>query len=150
MGPQGVELRFVTAPPTPQQLVAEAERLGGIDIDMLDQTESGVTVAFSRFPKGRVDILISNPHCLFITDPSLVAPALFQLLFMAGVAIGGHSNATVTNPSLQLPLTNHAIRKATRQVHFGSVLGSFWLILLLAAAVVLVVGVFRVFSQNAL
>ena len=150
MGPQGVELRFVTAQPTPQQLVAEAERLGGIDINMLEQTESGVTVAFSGFPKGRVNVSTSNPHCLFIIDSSLVAPALFQLLFMAGVAIGGNSNATVTSPSLQLPLTNDAIRKATRQVQFGSTLGSFWLILLLAAAVVLVVSVFRFFSQNAL
>jgi hypothetical protein len=150
MGPQGVELRFVTAQPTAQQLVAEAERLGGIDIDMLDQTESGVTVAFSGFPKGRVNISTSSPHCLFIIDHSLVAPALFQLLFRAGVALGGHSNATTADPSLQPPLTNDIIRKAIRRVHFGSALGSFWLILSFAAVVVLVVGVFRFLSQNSL
>ena len=150
MGPQGVELRFVTTQPTPQQLVAEAKRLGGIDIDMLDQTEGGLTVAFSGFPKGRVNISTSAQNRLFIVDLSLVAPVLFQLLFSAGVSLGGYSNGTAANPSLQLPLTNDAIRKATRQVHFGSAFGSFWLTLLLAAAVALVVGVFWLLAHYAL
>lgn len=150
MGPQGVELRFVTLQPTPQQLVAEAERLGGIDIEMLDQTESGVTVAFSGFPKGRVNISRSNSTGLFIIDHSLVAPALFQVLFMAGVTLGGHSNATAAVPSLQLPLTINAIRTANRRAHLGNALGSFWLFLLLTTTVVLIVGAFRLFLQNVL
>lgn len=149
MGPQGVEMSFVTALPTPQELVAEAKRLGGIDIDMLDQTESGLTVAFSGFPKGRVNISTSAQNRLFIIDLTLVAPALFQLLFSAGVSLGGHSIATVPNPSLHLPLTNDAIRKATRQVYLGSALGSFGLALLLPAAVVLVVSVLWLFAHYA-
>lgn len=149
MGPQGVELRFFTKPPTPQQLVAEAKRLGGIDIDMLDQTGHGLTVAFSDFPQGRVNISTSAQNRLLIIDLSLVAPVLFRLLCRAGISLGGHSKATVANPPLPLPLTRDAIRKATRQVHLKSALDFFLLILLLAAAVVLVVGVFWLLAQYA-
>lgn len=141
MGIQGLELIFTTAQPTPLQLVTEAKRLGGIDIDMIDPSESELTVAFSGFPQGKVTILTRDQNRLFIMDYSMVAPVLCEILFIAGISLGGHSSATTDRPSLALPLTNDAIRRATRQGHFLAVFVSFLLILIFAAAVVIVGGI---------
>jgi hypothetical protein len=135
MGPQGASLTFATKLPTPGEFLAEAERLGGLPIDLLTETPDQFVFAFSEFPRGTVTISSLNANRLFLADFTLLAPVLFELLVETGVHLGGQLDSRIQKPALPLPLNSDFVRSATRRVHVASTFATL-LLLLLAVGVV--------------
>lgn len=103
MALQGVRVNFNSEVPSLNTIIAEAERVGGLKLITVESLAQHALVAFAEFPDGQVTLDATNSASIFITDLSLLAPALYRLLWQVSVQLGGEPACTVS--PLQLPLT---------------------------------------------
>ena len=115
MALQGVRVNFNSAAPNLSTIIAEAERLGGLKIITVEAHAQHVLLAFAEFPDGQVTVDATNPASIFITDLSLIAPALYRLLWQVLVQLGGEP--TCIAPLLALPLTAARVVKFNKAYH---------------------------------
>ena len=81
MALQGVRVNFNGEVPILSAIIAEAERVGDLKIITVESHAQHVLVAFAEFPDGQVTLDATNSASISITDLSLVAPALYRLLW---------------------------------------------------------------------
>lgn len=139
MGPQLAQVTFSAEAPTPTELAAEAKRLGGLKIESTTEIVNQAVVAFSEFPNGLVTVSREGNR-LSLSDFSLIAPILFELLLKASISLGGRLDREFPW-SLCIPVSREDIHKATRQVHFASAIISLILIVALVTVMAIVAGV---------
>jgi hypothetical protein len=113
MALQGVKLVFSGKAPELRDVVHEAEQIGGLKILIVESNETKTVAAFASFPEGLVTITSIKPSCIFITDLSLVAPAMYRLLWETSVLLGGKPE--YPEIGLILPLTEASVREYNRK-----------------------------------
>ena len=142
MGLAGVRVTFPGAVPRLREVCEAAERRGGLPIHVAEGDGQSLVASFASFPEGRVTLSSHSESCVALFDYSLKAPVLYQLLCETLVEFGGQGPSLKEAP-LQLPLTEQAVRHALRRVYYRSTLAASILVCLAAAAVGLVVVVWR-------
>jgi hypothetical protein len=127
-----ISLRFSGSAPNAREVVAEAERIGGVALVATERVEIGQTIVrFQAFPQGQVTVS-QRSYELFIADYSLVAPALYRLLWQASEQLG--AGPKCSDP-LPLPLSEDFVhRYNTRSRRLASTAGV--VLVLLAIAVI--------------
>ena len=120
MALQGVRVNFNGEVPILSAIIAEAERVGDLKIITVESHAQHVLVAFAEFPDGQVTLDATNSASISITDLSLVAPALYRLLWQVLVQLDGEPACTV--PPLKLPLTVAQVIKFNRAYHRSGVM----------------------------
>jgi hypothetical protein len=138
MGIQGERIRFDGAVPALRSVAAEAERLGGLKITVVDSQAGSLTLSFAAFPEGRVTLHADENTKIGIADYSLVAPILYRLLRQTLLQLGGKSINSVA--LLSLPLREEFVAKLNRKHKRAASIGSVALLAILAAIVALVVN----------
>jgi len=136
MGLAGVTIKFSAGTPALRDLVAEAERLGGLKIEVDESPDQDLAVAFAAFPEGRVSIRTqTNPGqgpAIFIIDFSQIGPVLYRLLWQTAISMGGEKE--LPDHPLPLPLTEAFVRREIRRNR-----NAMWLFYLLLLGVLLAV-----------
>jgi hypothetical protein len=135
---QLVQVQFKGNTPSLRAIVIEAERIGGLAIVTTEIQERALVVAFASFPKGRVTIRVLGNARIDIADLSLVAPALYRLLWQALIHLG--ATPACSEPPLALPLTEEDVRNYNRKYQRVGAIASFLLLALLAIIITLVAG----------
>jgi len=145
-GVAGINLRFSGCTPNAHEVVAEAERIGGVKLVATERAELGETIVrFQAFPEGQVTVSQRSSQ-LFIADYSLVAPALYRLLWQASERLG--ADPTCSDP-LPLPLSeDFVLRYNARSRRLASAV-SVALVLLAIALVAGIAGLARLVASAA-
>lgn len=106
-------ISFKGKPPPLRAVVAEAERLGEQQIDILEADDHGLLVAFAAFPKAHVSVAASpGASQISITGNLSAAPFLTRLLRQAAVRLGGAANIEHdTGIHLAVPLTEAFVHR---------------------------------------
>jgi hypothetical protein len=143
MGLKGVGLIFPAQAPSPAALAAEAERLGGMTLNITPAAESAevVSVAFAAFPEHEIQVSRDGAMRLFVTDHGQRTPTLFELLMAAGVSLGGQPERDhALHPPLALPLNEAAIRKEIKSMGRVITTGAIAVLAVLIAVLAFVAG----------
>jgi hypothetical protein len=138
MALQGVKLVFSGKAPSPRDVVREAERIGGLKIVIVESNETKTVAAFASFPEGLVSITSIKPSCIFITDLSLIAPAMYRLLWETSVLLGGQPEYPETG--LVLPLTEAHVRDYNRKYNRSGIFLMLSLFAFFAAILAIITG----------
>jgi len=131
-------ISFEGAVPSLRAVVAEAERLGEMQIDILEADEHSLLVAFSAFPGAHVTIVaIPDSRQISITDHLSAAPFLTRLLRQASMRLGGSGHIEHdTGIHLAVPITEAFVNRFMRQHQWLRTLLWLAMPLLFGAAVV--------------
>jgi hypothetical protein len=139
MALQMVEIVFSGKAPSLQDIVREAERIGGIKIVIGESNETKTVVAFASFPEGIVTITSIKHSCIFIADLSLVAPTMYRLLWETSVLLGGKPE--YPEIGLILPLTEARVRDYNRKYNRSGIFLMLSLFAFFVAILAVVTGI---------
>jgi hypothetical protein len=145
---RGVFFEFAEQTPDPATLVAEAERIGGMALEITSsEIPEQFDVGFVAFPAHRVHVSCQKNH-LSLTDVKQAIPALFDLLVNTSIRLGGVNRFRKEGYAeipLPCPLTEDFIRQGMKEIQrtktiFGTLFLAF-ISMMLAAGVAVVIGV---------
>ncbi len=128
-----VKAEFSNGAPPLRDVVAEAERLGGLSIKIVsgDPLDRRLYLAFDAFPQARVDIS-RDPSSVWVSDIGR-APALYRLLRKTLIQLGGTDDHGEIK--LALPLTEAYVKKLARQESLAAVLVILWVLAMYSAVI---------------